>query len=128
MRVEGWESRLDEYLRGIGPFEWGKSDCCMFSVGAVKATTGVDHGIGFDYTTKAGAAKVLKKAGGVEAIATKALGKHKSPLLAMRGDVVSFESGTGTALGVCVGPKFAAMQEAGLVFFSMTKALKSWSI
>ena len=37
MRVEGWESRLDEYLRGIGPFEWGKSDCCMFSVGAVKA-------------------------------------------------------------------------------------------
>ena len=128
MRVEKWESRLDQYLREVGSFEWGKTDCCAFTVGAVKATTGIDHGIEYHYTTKVGAARLLKKAGGVEAIATKALGEPKSPLFAQRGDVVSFDGGMGTALGICIGTKLAAMQESGLIFLSMKQALKSWSV
>ena len=117
-----------QFLFSVGKFEWGTNDCCMFAVGAVKAITGVDYGAGYRYKTEKGAAKVLAKAGGVEAIATKCLGESISPLYAQRGDVVSFESGKGLALGICVGDKIAAMRENGLMFLPMSQALKGWSV
>lgn len=128
MRLDGWEALLNQYLCEVGVFAWGKNDCCMFSVGAVKAMTGVDHGVGYKYTTEIGAAKVLKKAGGVEAIATKCLGEHKSPLLAQRGDVVSFDVGKGLSLGICIGSKIAAIRRDGLIFLPMSQSIKSWSV
>lgn len=128
MRLDGWDRRLQEYLDGIGPFEWGKTDCCMFSVGAVLAITGTDHGKGYCYKTESGAAKVLLKHGGVEAIATKHLGEPKSPKLAQRGDIVSVDVGNGVALGVCIGAKIAAMQADGLTYLPMSQAIKAWSV
>ena len=128
MRLEGWERRLQAYLDEIGPFQWGKTDCCMFTVGAVEAVSGVNYGKGYRYKTAAGAARVLAKEGGVSAIATKYLGEPKSVKMAQRGDVVSFETGEGIALGVCVGDKIAAMQEGGLIFLPMNQAIKAWSV
>ena len=128
MRLDGWERRLQEYLDGIGPFEWGKTDCCMFSVGAVLAITGTDHGKGYRYKTESGAGKVLLKHGGVEAIATKHLGEPKPPKLAQRGDIVSVDVGNGVALGVCIGAKIAAMQADGLIYLPMSQAIKAWSV
>lgn len=128
MRLDGWERRLQVYLDGIGPFEWGKSDCCMFSVGAVWAITGVNHGVNYKYSTGLGAKKMLLKHGGVEAIATKHLGLPKSPLLANRGDVVSLKTGGEIALGICIGNKIAAMQADGLIYLPMTQSIKSWSV
>lgn len=127
-RLDHWERHLQDYLDSINSFEWGKTDCCMFSVGAVKAITGIDHGVDYQYNTEAGAAKVLLRHGGVEEIATKHLGASKLPSLARRGDIISFESGNGMALGVCIGVKIVAMQESGLTYFSMSKAIKAWSV
>lgn len=128
MRLEGWERRLDDYLLSIGPFEWGKTDCCMFIVGAVKSMTGVNHGIKYNYKNAIEAHKILKQHNGVEAIATTHFGKPKAVLFCRRGDVVSIDSGNGIALGICLGGKIAAMQAEGLIYLPMSKAINAWSI
>lgn len=129
MRKEGWESALNKHLETVGPFEWGTNDCCMFAVGCVEAITGVDYGKPYrGYKTKIGAARRLSDGNGVEGIATECLGKPKEPVKAKRGDVVMFDCGDGNALGVCLGVKIAAVSESGLMFVSMSKAIKAWSV
>lgn len=128
-RLEAWESLLFKHLESIGPFEWGSNDCCMFAVGCVEAITGVNFGSEYvGYSTKFGASKVLYEHGGVDGIATKHLGEPKQSKLAKRGDIVMFDCGDGNALGVCLGVKIAAVSESGLMFISMNKAIKAWSV
>lgn len=128
MRLQSWEKHLDDFLCSVGAFEWGKTDCCMFAVGAVKAITGIDYGKDYEHRSKIGAAKLLSKHGGVEAIATKHLGEPKPAAFAKRGDVVSLDTGDGIALGICVGDKIAAMKEDGLTFLSSARTQKAWSV
>lgn len=128
MRLDRWEIRLQNYLDNIGPFEWGKTDCCMFSVGAVEAVTGINHGQSYTYKTESEAKKMLIKTGGVEAVATKHLGEPKPSLLAQRGDIVLLNVGNGDTLGVCIGDKIAAMQADGLTYLPMSNAIKAWSV
>lgn len=128
MRLDHWEKRLQAYLDGIGGFVWGKTDCCMFAVGAVREITGVDHGKSYKHKTELGAAKTIKKHGGVAAIATKHLGEPKSPMFAQRGDVVEIDTQFGAALGICVGARIAAMSADGLVYLPLPKAKQAWSI
>jgi hypothetical protein len=129
MRLDGWESKLNDVISQSGVFEWGTNDCCMFAVRVVEAITGVDHGKPYrGYKTAKGAASRLLKHGGVEGIATKELGEPKSPLLAKRGDIVSFESKDEIALGVCIGDKILAVSKKGVVSFSMREAIKAWSV
>ena len=42
MRVPFWESKLQKYLEEIRykPFEYGKNDCCSFTIQAQKIITG----------------------------------------------------------------------------------------
>jgi len=129
MRLEGWESKLNQAIGEAGAFEWGTNDCCMFVVNVVEAITGVDHGKPYrGYKTAKGAASRLLKHDGVEGIATKQFGEPKKPLLAKRGDVVSFKTNGEIALGICIGDKIAAISEAGLITLSMRKAINAWSI
>lgn len=129
MRHQNWEHRLNEFLKSVGPFEWGSNDCCMFAVNAVEAMTGIDHGKPYvGYKTALGAARRLEKFGGVEGIATIELGEPKSIKMAKRGDVVSVENGKNIILGICVGVKIAAVSEDGLTFFSMSVAKNAWSV
>jgi hypothetical protein len=129
MRLDGWESKLNDVISQSGVFEWGTNDCCMFAVRVVEAITGVDHGKPYrGYKTAKGAASRLLKHGGVEGIATKELGEPKFPLLARRGDVVSFETQNQIALGICAGDKIIAVSQAGLVSLSMREAIKAWSV
>lgn len=129
MRLNGWERRLQEYLDSIGPFEWGKTDCCMFSLGRIcEILTGINHLTEYKYASATQAARILKRLGGIEALAQKHLGESKSPLQAQRGDIVMFDSGNGPALGVCIGAKIAAMQADGLIYLPMSQAIKAWSV
>jgi hypothetical protein len=129
MRVEGWERILQNRINNAQPFDWGTNDCCMFAVSVVEAITGVDYGIAYrGYKTKRGAASRLLKAGGVEAIATNALGEPKQRKMARRGDVVSFMSEQEVSLGICNGDKIAAVSDDGLVLLPMSQALKAWSV
>lgn len=129
MRLQGWESKLNQAIEQTGGFQWGTNDCCMFVVRVVEAITGVDYGKPYrGYKTAKGAASRLLKHGGVEGIATKEFGDPKRPLLAKRGDVVSFKNNGEIALGICIGDKIAAVAESGLISISMKEAINAWSI
>lgn len=129
VRIEGWESKLNQVISETGAFEWGTNDCCMFVVRVAQALTGKDHGKPYrGYKTAKGAASRLLKHGGVEGIATKEFGEPKRPLLAKRGDIVSFKNNGEIVLGICVGDKIAAVSEAGLIVLSMREAINAWSV
>tara|TARA_R110002126_G_C10077971_1_gene463461 strand:- start:80 stop:469 length:390 start_codon:yes stop_codon:yes gene_type:complete len=129
LKLEGWEAKLNQAISETGEFQWGTNDCCMFAVRVVEALTGEDHSKPYKgYKTAKGAASRLLKHGGVEGIATKQLGECKKPILAKRGDVVSFKTNDQIALGICVGDKIAAVSEAGLITLSMREAINAWSI
>lgn len=128
MRPDGWEKRLEEYLQNVGPFEWGKNDCCMFSANCAFAITGTDYAKPYrGYKTAKGAMGRLKGIG-VEGIATKLWGHPKTAAYAKRGDVVLFDCGDGDALGICIGDKIAVMGQDGLVILPMSECLKAWSV
>lgn len=129
MRIEGWESRMDKALQETGAFAWGTNDCCMFVFRVAEAITGIDYAKPYrGYKTASGAAKRLVKYDGVEGMATNSFGESKNKLLAKRGDVVSFDTQDGIALGLCIGDKIAAMSQNGLVFISMKNAIRGWSV
>jgi hypothetical protein len=129
MRHQDWEKRLDDFLKNVGPFEWGANDCCMFAVNAVEAITGDDHGKPYrGYKTGLGAARRLEKFSGAEGIASIELGAPKPVNLAKRGDVISLQNGENIILGICLGVKIAAISEEGLTFFSMSVARNAWSV
>jgi hypothetical protein len=128
MRFENWESRLAVFLENVGPFEWGQNDCCLFSANAVEAMTGVDYAKKYrGYKTKLGAAKKLKGLG-VEGVCNRELGESIHPKLCKRGDVVLFQNGQEQSIGVCIGPKFAAIAENGLIILPMDRAIMGWTI
>jgi hypothetical protein len=128
MRFQNWEKLLNDYLSQIGPFEWGANDCCLFAANGVFAMTGEDYAKPYrGYKTAKGALGKLKDIG-VDGVATKALGEPKPPTLAKRGDVVSFESGDGLALGLCIGAKIAAVGQDGLIMLPMNQAIQAWSV
>ncbi|NVK56652.1 MAG: hypothetical protein HWE26_13660 [Alteromonadaceae bacterium] len=41
-RRADWPVRLSTYLRGVGPYEIGVTDCALFVAGAIEAITGAD--------------------------------------------------------------------------------------
>lgn len=128
MRVDLWESKLDEYLKTVGPFEWGQNDCCLFAANAVEVITGIDPAKKYrGYKTKLGAAKKLKDLG-IEGAWTKEFGDPINPKLLRRGDVVLFDNEGSLAVGICIGSQFAAVGETGVLLFSMKQALKGWRI
>lgn len=128
MRLDNWESKLAAYLENVGPFEWGKNDCCLFAANAVEAMTGVDPAKKYrGYKTKLGAAKKIKDVG-IEGAWTAEFGEPINPKLCQRGDVVFFDNGGDPAVGVCIGAEFAAMRENGIIMIPMKLALKGWKI
>lgn len=129
MRLDSWEKNLNAYLKTVGPFEWGKNDCCLFAANAVEAMTGVDPAKKYrGYKTKLGAAKKLKNIG-IEGAWTEVLnGEPINPKLCRRGDVVLFQNGQEQSVGVCLGTTFAAIAEEGLIMLSMDNAIMGWRV
>jgi len=134
-RLHQWESALADYLRACEgtPFAWGVCDCSLFAADAVRAMTGVDHGVEFrgKYKTAAGAVRVLKRTGGVSGIADAALGARVAPLMLARGDLAAVHTEKGEeALGVVGldGRSIAVMFEDGFGFVAISMALHGWRV
>jgi hypothetical protein len=111
------------------PFKWGENDCCFFACDAVLAMTGVDHSVNFrgKYDDEKSALRVVKKAGGIRAIASVALGAEIKPQMAQRGDVVLLEIPKPT-LGICTGSVVVAPGENGINFISLDQATCAWRV
>lgn len=109
-------------------FAWGSHDCALFAADWVASVTGKDpaDGIRGRYQTALGAGRVIKREGGLEAIADSRLGERVEPKLAQRGDVVLLDGSHGPTLGVCLGVEAAAPGEDGLMLVPMSRALACW--
>jgi hypothetical protein len=67
IRVDGWETRLDEFItsRLNKRFGWGENDCALFSCDAIKEITNIDIAYWFrgKYRNKFTAYELLKEFG-----------------------------------------------------------------
>lgn len=134
IRLSDWEPRLRAWHReaSAGPFVWGVSDCALSAGDAVLAQTGVDPvaSLRGRYKTAKGAAGVLKRHGGLEAMLTARLGEPlRSPLLAQRGFVVLFLEGEDERVGVIVNPGWIACKAPdGMTRRPLSAAVMAWAI
>lgn len=135
MRLKDWPEKLYAEVRKANdvPFCWGKSDCVLFTCDCIKAMTGEDYakGVRGKYSTEKGAFRILKKMEGVtsiEELATKHLGNPVELSKLMRGDVVSFESPTGPALGITLGRLSVFRNPRGMTSVETLSCLRGWRV
>ncbi len=68
IRVDGWETRLDEFINSKSNkrFGWGEHDCALFACDAIKEITSIDIAYWFrgKYRNKFTAYELLKEFGG----------------------------------------------------------------
>lgn len=130
-RIREWQSALAAVIeeRMQRPFKYGETDCCLFAADCVQAMTGHDPAADArgEYTDERGAARVMKKLGGLEAIAATRCGPEVSPAVARVGDVVLGKVDR-ECLGICTGETWHAPSAAGLVALPMSAALKAWRV
>lgn len=120
--VAEWRSR---------PFTYGSSDCLQFAGAAVAAIRGIDYRAAFpSYRSDLGAARILRRCGGVAGIVAGVLGEAKPVAWAGRGDLVVGDFGlNGTeAVAVCLGRLSCLPGESGLVFVETARARLAWSV
>jgi len=131
MRFLDWQLRLSALARERAgqKFEWGTNDCCLFAADAVLAMTGIDHAEAFrGYDSAAGALRHIEAGGGLQAIATAALGSPVGPMLASVGDVVLMMNDGREVLAICNGTTAISPGEDGLTAHAMSHALGCWKV
>ena len=134
-RRPDWPERLAEAVRAARgrPFAWGRHDCALFAFDCVRAMTGVDHLAAFRgrYRSAKGAARALKRIGGVETLEELVVGIFGQPepiVAAQRGDVVLLDTERGPALGVCLGARSAFAGPDGLAYAPTASARAAWRV
>lgn len=138
-RVLGWESAFAELLaaRADQPFEWGRSDCCLFACDVIEALTGNDpaHWFRGRYMDLRGAAAALRsysRNGALEDVAERICAEcgHSEipPAFAQRGDLVLIETDAGHALGIQVDHRVAVQGPMGLSITDDVRVLRAWAI
>jgi hypothetical protein len=103
-RLPDWEARLAEFLAANEhvEFQWGVTDCALWSASAVQEMTGVDPAAAYrgQYDTLVGSAHALREFGeGTLFKSFAAVFPEKPPSFAQRGDLVWYQN----AVGVCIG-------------------------
>lgn len=112
-----------------GRFRWGRHDCCQFAARAVHALTGRDTREIFPaYRTRAEAETIISECGGLEALATKALGEPIHPSRATTGDIVLCDFGRGPQPAVCVGVYCLAPGRHGLEKRMTLNSVAAWKV
>lgn len=143
-RVQDWPTLLFHFIesRRAEPFRWGRNDCCLFACDGILAQTGLDPAAKMfrgKYRDALGAARLVRKHGGVEAIAAQVCAAHGwpellTPSLAQRGDVVGTRqlneklAGFDMELGICIGADAAFTGLEGLVFLPLKDCVRAWRV
>jgi hypothetical protein len=129
MRAHDWPERLVEYIdsRANMPFAWGPNDCCTFAAGAVAAMTGEDHRLAFGHKTEIGAARSLKKHGGIVGICDARL-ERASIGTAQRGDLGLALIDSRETLVVIEGAEVVAPGARGLIRMPREVLITAWAV
>jgi hypothetical protein len=134
IRFADWPTRLNDFIdsRREAVFSWGENDCALFAADAVWAMTGTDLASAYRgrYDDWASSIHALRQlgAGEIEGTATGLLGEPIAAALARRGDVVSVDSPSGPALGICLGARVACLTLRGLRFLPLSAGRKAWRV
>lgn len=125
-RLFDWPERVIALIeeRRHMPFIWGTNDCALFPADCVLAATGVDLAAGMrTYTTELGAARIVRKRGGMEGLARGLREKHIG--FAQFSDIVLTKiEGRKTYGLVMRDTSWCAPGVSGLVFRPLTDAIK----
>jgi hypothetical protein len=132
MRLVEWPANLADAVarHQAGPFEWGASDCLIFPLDCVRATTGRDllHLCG-EYGSRLAAYRRLQ-ALGFETIAD-AFAAHFPeipPAQMGRGDLATVLQDGAVCGAVCVGARIAGKAISGLSFIPRAQAQRAFKV
>lgn len=132
MRLHDWQMRYAALVqeRLAAPMVWGQHDCCLWASDVVLALTGVDPAASLrgQYVSEKQALRLVRSLGGLEAIASAALGVSKSAALAQIGDVLLLTQSGRSLLAVCNGGHALAVGEQGLQIAPLPLRGKAWSV
>jgi hypothetical protein len=138
-RRSNWPAALALFVeeKRCEKFVWGVNDCCGFAADWVAICTGVDPCAAWrgKYRDAAGAARLIRRGGGLEALVDRALAAHGwaqiARPMARRGDVVSIATGRsarGVAAGVCIGADAVFPGPDCVSFRAMDECRLAWRI
>lgn len=129
-RRPDWAAQLHALLaaRARAPFAWGSQDCCLFVCDAIAAMTGHDPAwdVRGSYRTERGAARLVKRLGGMAAIGASRFGAAVPVLAAQVGDVGLIEHDGRLSLALCGGDHWLAAGEQGLERLPLHEATQAW--
>jgi hypothetical protein len=132
MNEEAAATVVERYRHAL--FDWGRIDCKTFAASFVDARCGT-HWLAqlqadLPYDDALSAMRLIKAAGGWEAIVTRYLGPPVPINDVEFGDVVLGRANPPlertVALGICDEECFMAPGNQGLVWFPMSNALRGW--
>lgn len=132
MRITGWEDALARVIEkhAAEPLKYGKSDCGQLAADAVEAVTGQDLFKDYrNYTTEAGAARVLRKAG-CENLGD-LFAKYfplQHPFFAKRGDIGVIEQNGNICAGVFTGNGFVGKAEQGVFYLGVDAVKQAYTV
>ncbi len=129
-RLDGWEQRLAAFIeqRRMRPFEWAGNCCASFAIDAVETVTG-RRVWNVTWGTATEAARVIAKAGGLDAAATSVLGPSTSDWRkCRRADVALVETDARQSLAICTGQSLTAPGTRRLEHLPLNAALAVWRI
>jgi len=131
-RVQAWAVELARVIEKHGglPFQYGVSDCGVLAADAVQAVLGEDILRDYrGYKTKAGAGRILRKAG-CENIAELFARHFKEgdKSAAMRGDIGVVDFNGEICGGVFTGSGFACKGETGIFFADYTQITRVFEV
>ena len=133
MRIQGWESKLEEYIEAQRqtPFTWGENDCVLFAANAVNLI--IDRDLSADIGKygaydKAGAVDIIREHGGsikgiFDAYLIRRLIKS-----AQRGDVAVVKIDGREAAGIVTGRYVVCKTPEGVGFVSLDNAVAIWEV
>lgn len=137
-RHSDWPERLAAVLEQWRwqTFIWGERDCAHFALACLQAVSARDWSVLVlpRYSSGRGARRALARLGvaDVVALADLVLGPRCPAAGLGRGDLVALAgnggAALGSALGVCVDDRVAAMATAGLTFRPRKEILTGWRV
>lgn len=133
MRYDDWKLRLIQHLGEAArkPYEPGVHDCALFSAGAVKAMTGVDHASRWRgrYSTLKAGQRLLRKAGFDDHIALAAAHLEEiAPAFAAPGDLAVLAHDLGPVLGVVQGENVYVLTLDRLGLLPLSDAVRAFRV
>ena len=133
-KKEQWDSKLYEFINDSRdkPFKWGKWDCCIFGIDAIKAMTG-DLPLKSHWKNKNEAMEFIATEVSLNKIMTKYLREWGLDIIdkmfITAGDIALVKDENGEELvGVCTGNMIACVCEDGFTFKGNLTAKKVWRI